>query len=98
MPHERYAYRDGRPRFGFQGFYWLALVAILIGMWLGPLWLKRPLTACGAVLMGIAGLVSGDRWGLTESRSRAERILGRIIMLVFAGAMFFGAYYTIADK
>ena len=98
VPHERYAYRDGKPRFGFQGFYWLAVIAIPVGMWLGPQPLKRPLTACLLVLMGVSGIVCGDRWGFTESRSRAERILGRTIMLVFAGAMFFAAYNSITDK
>ena len=98
VPHQRYAYRDGRPQFRFQGFYWLVVIAVLVGMWLGPQSLKRPLTACLAALMGIAGLVCGDRWGLTESRSRAERIVGRTIMFVFAGAMFFAAYRTIAAQ
>jgi hypothetical protein len=49
------------------------------------------------VVLGI-GAFAGDRWGLTKSSSRAERILGRTIMVVFAAAMFLGAYFVLIGK
>jgi hypothetical protein len=94
----RYAYRNGRAALGFQGLYCVAVISIVGGMWLGPRQLERPLAACLAVVMGIAGLVGGDRWGLTESRSRAVRFLGRTVMFAFAGAMFWGAYFSSVHK
>jgi len=78
--------------------YWAILLLIGCGLWLGPSALKRPLTAGGLVVLGIGGLAGGDRWGLTESESRSKRILGWGIVLVFAGALFLGAYREFIGK
>jgi hypothetical protein len=79
-------------------YYWAILLLIGCGLWLGPSTLKRPLIAGGLVVLGVGGLVGGDRWGLTESQSRGKQFLGWGIVAVFAGVLLFAAYQWLFGK
>ena len=94
---ERFIYPRKDSSWAPQLLYWGALAVAGCGLKFGPPALKRPSEICFMVVLGI-GAFAGDRWGLTKSSSRAERILGRTIMVVFAAAMFLGAYFVLIGK
>jgi len=92
--YERFIYPKRESSRALQFLYWGGLAVAGCGLKFGPRALKVPSEVSLMVLLGL-GAFAGDRWGLTESSSRAERVLGWMIVIVFATALFFGAYLTL---
>lgn len=70
----------------------IVIVGAGLRFWLGPRELRGPLDAGILAVWGIAAMFGGDRYGLTQSKSRGVRVLGRLIGVGFGLALLGGAY------